>query len=114
MQYRKYYTRPEFWAALFFAMIGVFQLISASGISPQILFVTYWPFLFVIVGILQFASHRYRDMISSILLIIAGLTLFVIREKIISEETIRQALPAGLQSIWDWLQQSFFYFSLLG
>ncbi len=106
MSPQKWHRRPEFWAAIIISIFGIFQILGKYELTPQIVFERYWPTLFIAAGIFQHASNRYRDTAATLLLILTGVSLLVIRLDWLSVEKLRPWLPEGILEWLDSIGQS--------
>jgi hypothetical protein len=103
MSKKQLYLRPEFWIGLIVLIGGIIQLFQQFDISLKTLLEQYWPLLFIITGILQMSSPRYRDPGSNILLIMVGLALLIYKGGFISPATIEELWPETFQRILNTL-----------
>jgi hypothetical protein len=99
MSKKQIYLHPEFWIGLLVLCGGIFQLFQQFEISLTTLSEQYWPLLFVITGIIQLSSDRYRDVGSNILLILVGATLLIYKGGFVSLATIEKIWPETFQKI---------------
>ncbi len=106
MNGKRYYFRPEFWGVVVLVIAGVVHLISRLDISFTGVLENYWPALFIIVAIFQITSTRYRDAVSSTLLILVGTMLLLFKSGVLTSESFKEHWPASLKKLVEMIFQS--------
>ncbi|RMF58131.1 MAG: hypothetical protein D6748_09620 [Calditrichaeota bacterium] len=100
MRLTRYYHKPEFWAILLAILGGLGLLLQRANISVTELGNTYWPVIFIVFGIVQFFSPRYRDVPATILLLLVGTILLLIKTQTITVDQLRQFSPQQLKDLF--------------
>ncbi len=106
MNFKRFYLRPEFWAIVLTTTAGGFHYLHQAYISVSHLAQTYWPVIFIFVGVFQVVTPRYRDMASTIFLILIGITLLLFNTQVITIEQLREHSPEPLREIINSLIKS--------
>lgn len=109
MKTKRYYLRGEFWAGVIVLIAGILHLLNKLDISFTGVLENYWPILFIAIGIFQISSARYRDAVSSTLLILVGTMLMVFKSGVLTSETLQEYWPEPLKKIIEVLIQSVAY-----
>ncbi len=99
MKLKRLYLRPEFWLGLVILIGGIVHLLQKYNLSPAAILQTYWPVLFIITGIAQISSPRYRDVPSNLLLIFIGLGLLAYNGGFLSPQVLDDYLPDSLRKL---------------
>ncbi|GEM_PF-4974587 len=99
MNLKRFYLRPEFWAIVLTISAGGFHYLQKFDISISQLAQTYWPVIFIFIGVFQIVTPRYRDMASTIFLILIGITLLLFNTQVITMEQLREHSPEPLREI---------------
>ncbi|MCK6620187.1 MAG: hypothetical protein HUU32_09230 [Calditrichaceae bacterium] len=99
MKLKRIYLRPEFWLGLMVLIGGIVHLLQKYNLSPAAILQTYWPVLFIITGIAQISSPRYRDLPSNLLLIFIGLGLLAYNGGFLAPQVLDDYLPDSLRKL---------------
>ena len=101
MPQKRLYLRPEFWIGIIVLLGGIAHLLERSGISLTAMLENYWPVLFIITGIFQVSSTRYRDAGATVFLILTGVILLLFKNGFLSRETLEQHWPQSFLKLLD-------------
>lgn len=99
MRFKRLYLRPEFWLILIVLIGGIVHLLQKFNISAAAILQAYWPAIFIITGIVQISSPRYRDAPSNLLLILIGLTLLAYNSGFLTPQIFTDYLPESLRKL---------------
>ncbi len=99
MRLNRLFLRPEFWIAVIVSIAGITHLLHQLNFSLSEFIKTYWPGLFIITGIIQLTSSRYRDVASTILLIAIGILLILKNVGYLSIEMLKSMGADSLRDI---------------
>jgi hypothetical protein len=109
MKGKRYYLRPEFWALMIVFLAGMLHVIHRLNFSFTEILENYWPAIFILVGIFQIASSRYRDTVSITLLILVGTLLLLVKSGVLASETFQEYWPASIKKLLEVIFQSIAY-----
>lgn len=101
MPQKRLYHRPEFWIGIITLLGGIAHLLDKSGVSLAAALENYWPVLFIITGIFQIGSTRYRDTGATIFLILIGLALLLFKNGFLTRETLQQHWPQSFLKLLE-------------
>ncbi len=79
MKTSKYHLRPEFWLGIIFSVAALVHFLNKSDINIFLIVETYWPLVFVLLGIIQGFSRRYQDVSATVFLIATGVVLLMFK-----------------------------------
>lgn len=99
MKLKQIYLRAEFWLGLIVLIGGIVHLLQKYNVSPAAILQSYWPILFIITGIAQISSPRYRDVPSNLLLIFIGLGLLAYNGGLLTSQVFTDYLPESLRKL---------------
>ena len=77
MAINKLHLRPDFWIGVIFSLAALVHYMGKLDIPFGMLAETYWPSIFIVLGILQAFSTRYQDAGATIFLVTLGSILIV-------------------------------------
>lgn len=103
---KKIYLRPEFWVGIIILGLGLVHLLHKLNLSFTAIANDYWPAGFILIGIMQILSQRYRDMTASFTLIVIGTILLLVNSDMITWQSIRQFWPETLKELLNFLKQT--------
>ncbi len=106
MKLKRLYTRPDFWVSLMITGWGIVHLMGKFDISPEELAQTYWPVIFIVLGLVQLGVSRYRDPAAIALLMGIGLFLLMQNLNLFSWKQLQEITPTSLKQIIDLFRES--------
>lgn len=99
MSWKRIYLRYEFWIALVLVIAGLIHFLQRLEVPLEMIATTYWPGLFILVGVMQAISSRYRDPISSGVLIAVGSLLLLFKSGLFQPQDLPNNLLDTLRSL---------------
>lgn len=99
MSWKRIYLRYEFWIALVLVIAGLIHLMQRLEVPLDMIAKSYWPGLFILVGVMQSISSRYRDPISSGVLIAVGTLLLLFKSGLFQPQDLPNNLLDTLRSL---------------
>lgn len=101
MQSKRLYLRPEFWIGVIVLLGGIIHLLSKFDISLTMILERYWPALFILAGIGQMTSTRYRETSSIVVLILFGVVLLLFKEGFVSLKDLQENWPQSIRHLLE-------------
>ena len=91
MKTTKYHLRPEFWLGIIFSVAALVHFLNKSDINISLIVETYWPLVFVLLGIIQGFSRRYQDVSATVFLIATGVVLLMFKLDFFSSQLFQDS-----------------------
>lgn len=101
MRSKRLYLRPEFWVGIIVLLGGIIHLLSKFDISLTMVLERYWPVLFILAGIGQMTSNRYRETSSIVVLILFGVVLMLFKEGFVTVNDLQENWPQSLLNLLE-------------
>ena len=94
---------PEFWIMVILLIGSVVHQLNKRGIDLVEMSTDCWPLIFLGLGVFQLTSVRFRDVSSSMILILIGIGLTLYNLGVLDPDTLENLSPQRLKSIIDYL-----------
>lgn len=105
MNERQIKTGPSFWISIVLILLGVYLLLENFGFIYLDIW-DFWPLILVAIGLVKLIGSNFKDVYSSVILIVVGFLLFLIKMNYIEFYQVRQFWPLilvliGAKIIWN-------------